>query len=144
MCLVLLALHFFKKNVFYSLKILDNPLSKLFLLGLTFKSITHSFIQREKCKTENNISLAGDLQEHLDQTYVDSCKNIGLAHSLWCLAGTKKFTSTSHIPSPFNIKEAWILTLNKMVLWDSSPPSSWSAGFPKYSWYSLSQHLISH
>ena len=32
--------------------------------------------------------------------------------------------------SPFSIKGAGILTEGKMVLWDTSPPSSWSAGFP--------------
>ena len=32
------------------------------------------------------------------------------------------------IPSPFSIKAAWILT--QMVLWDTSPPSPRSAGFP--------------
>ena len=45
LCLVLLALHFFKKNVFYGLKILDNLFSKLFLSGLTFKSITQIYKQ---------------------------------------------------------------------------------------------------
>ena len=45
LCLVLLALHFFKKNVFYGLKILDNLFSRLFLSGLTFKSITQIYQQ---------------------------------------------------------------------------------------------------
>ena len=36
-------------------------------------------------------------------------------------AGTKKFATTSHLPSPFSIKEAWI------ILWDTSPQSSPSA-----------------
>ena len=50
----------------------------------------------------------------------------------------KKFATSSHTPSPFSIKDACFLfqykrSLNsnsgKMVLWNSSPPSSWSAGF---------------
>ena len=32
-------------------------------------------------------------------------------------------------PSPFSIRETWILTQVKMFLWDTSPPSSQSAGF---------------
>ena len=34
---------------------------------------------------------------------------------------TKKSATTSHTPSPSGIKEASILTLVKLVLWDTSP-----------------------
>ena len=43
-------------------------------------------------------------------------------------SGTKKSATTSHTSFPFSIKEAWILTW-AMVLWNTSPPSSRSAGF---------------
>ena len=50
----------------------------------------------------SKIYLVGGLQEHHDQTYVDSCKNKGLQHQEVC--------SSNHTPSSFRIKEAWTLT----------------------------------
>ena len=46
---------------------------------------------------------------------------------------SKGFLYQSHTPSPFSIKRTktknLISNLDKMVIWDTSPSSSWSAGF---------------
>ena len=46
----------------------------------------HSYIEKKKksCRTENNNCLAGDLQEHHDLTYLDSCKSKGFWHQEVC------------------------------------------------------------
>ena len=109
LCLVMLALHLCNGTLPIAWNVHNSHFSRVCLLG--FKGIT-LFIHMEikSCRPENNICLVGGLQEHCEQTYVDSCKNRGLSHPLWSLAGTKKFATASHMPSPFSIKEAWILT----------------------------------
>lgn len=42
---------------------------------------------------------------------------------------TKKFAKTNHIPSTFNIKEAWIQHQERCFFWNTSSPSSQSVGF---------------
>ena len=81
----------------------DSPFSRLCLPGLTFKGI-RLFIRVEikSCRTENNIGL------------LEVYRNI-VTWPMWTAgstkdSGTKKFAPTSHTPSPFRIKEAWILT----------------------------------
>ena len=100
----------------------NSPFWRLYFPGLTFKSIT-LFLHAEikSCRTESDICLVGGLQEYHNQTYGDNHMNKGLSHPLQGQAGTKKFATTSHLPSPFSIKEAWI------VLWDTTPQSSPSA-----------------
>ena len=44
---------------------------------------------------------------------------------------TKKFTTTNHTPLPLQCKRSPISNLEKMILWDTRPPSSWSADFSK-------------
>ena len=83
----------------------------------------------KSCKIENNTCLLGGLQEHHDQTYMNSCKNKELLHLLQQLAGNKKSATTSHTPSHFSIKQHLNSNSVKMVLWDTSLPSSPSAGF---------------
>ena len=96
--LVMLAL---QKNVAYSLKYTWEPILKT----LTFKCKHFSIhIVIKSCRTENNNYLVGGLQEHCDQTYMDSCKN-----------STKMFAATSHTRSLFSIKDIWILTWVRWV-----------------------------
>ena len=59
-------------------------------------------IEIKSCRTENNIHLVEDLQEHRDLTYVDICKNK--------YSDLKKFAPTNCNLSPFSKKEAWIQT----------------------------------
>ena len=64
-------------------------------------------------------------------------KHSDQAH-LWTAAGRKKSPPEADwnqgmfdfTPSPFSIKEAWILTQARWFIWDTTPPSSQSAGFP--------------
>ena len=44
---------------------------------------------------------------------------------------TKKFTTTNHTPLPLQCKRSPISNLGKMILWDTRPPSSWSADLSK-------------
>ena len=111
-------------NVLYS------AFSRLCLPGLTFKGIRlFIYIEINSCRTKNNICLVGGLQEHGDQTFVDSYKNKGFSHPLQGLACTKKSATTNHTPSPFSIKRSLNSSSGKMFLWDTGLPSSPTAAF---------------
>ena len=90
-----------------------SPLSRLCPSGWTFKGRTFFIhIEIKICRTESNFGLL--------QVY----RNVMTARSTND-SGTEKFATTDHTSSPFNIKEAWILTLDTLA-----PSSSWFAGFP--------------
>ena len=72
-------------------------------------------------KTENNSCLAGDLKENYDQV-LDSCKNKGFLNQEVC--------NNQPYPLPFECKRSLNSNSGKVVLWEMSPPSSQSAGFP--------------
>ena len=81
LCLLLLCY----KNVAYSLKYTGEPI----LRALTSKGVALFHSHRQSCRAEGTSSLAGGLQEHPDQTSMDSSKNKG--------PGTKK-SATNDTP----------------------------------------------
>ena len=85
------------------------------------------------CRRENNICLVGGSQEHGDLTSTNSWKK-------W-IQRLRSCNKQPH-PLPFQDKRSLNCNLGKTVLWNTSPPSSWSSGFPK-SVDPLPQQLLS-
>ena len=93
----------------------NRPFSRLCLQGLTFKGMKEmSFIEREikRQRMENKFVLLEFYRNVMTRTMLTATRVKD--------SGTKKFAATDHTLSPFSIKEAWILTQVKMVLWGSS------------------------
>ena len=100
-------------------------------------SITSSSLN---CKLQLYITVSGS---PASQVRSIKLKYLGLAHRkhpdhahLWMASGRKKLAHPPGVwlevglyPLPFSTKGAWFLT-GRVVLWDPSPPSSRSAGFP--------------
>ena len=88
------------KNVAYSLKYTGEPILK----ALTFKGITLFHSYRDKTVAEHRWHLS--CWRLTGTSGTDLCGQLPRTKD----SDTKKFVTINYIPSPFSIKEAWILT----------------------------------
>ena len=90
---------------------------KLFPAGK--KKLGNTDTEIKGCRTENNICLVGDLQEHGHLTYKGSRKSKGFLYEEVC--------NNHHTTNPFTTQETWTLTWGR---WFYGTPAHHLLGLP--------------